>query len=390
MVFPMRSEKTHSGGRRPLPISHGERVEDEGCWHRLDPAAEGTLTTQLAENLRRAMANGVFRAGDRLPGIRQMAKLCGTSVQVPIDAVKTLAEEGLVKPRPRVGCVVLGKSRKLWHGCILMVHVGAHSNYGQNVFCSEVASLLTAANWRVSHFHVPRRKDGYCNLKELARVLAEKSDLVLLPAYDPPVVEVVRKSGIPFMLLATRAGERREPGCIGTTAWTDGLAFADFTAHCREAGVHRILAVRLASPRTPGFLAPRLPDVDVEDMSLTTELNDLWAESLSMLAYEAITARFSARCRARPDLVCFADDYFAFGGLWALERLGLRAPDDVKVVSLSNYGNAPFYPRPLTRFEYNHFAYAAKTVRAILRYLRTGRLPGTVFCDVRYVRGETF
>ena len=74
----------------------------------------------------------------------------------------------------------------------------------------------------------------------------------------------------------------------------------------------------------------------------------------------------------------------------ALERLGLRAPDDIKVVSLCNYGNAPFYPRPLTRFEYNHFEYAAKTVRAILRYLRTGQLPGTVFCAPQYKRGETF
>ena len=386
----MRSEKPCPGGRRRLPIGPGGRAEDEGCWHRLDPAAEDTLTTQLAENLRRAMANGVFRAGDRLPGLRQMAKLCGTSVQVPIDAVKTLAEEGLVKPRPRVGCVVLGKSRKLWHGRILMVQVGAHSNYGQNVFCAEMASLLNAANWRVSHFHVPRRKDGYCNLKELARALAEKADLVLLPAYDPPVVEVVRKSGIPFMLLSARAGERREPGCIGSTAWTDGQAFADFTAHCREAGVHRILAVRLASPRTPEFLAPRLPGVDVEYMSLTAELTDWRAEAFSMLAYDAITARFSDRRRARPDLVYFADDYFAHGGLWALQRLGLRAPDDVKVVSLCNYGNAPFYPRLLTRIEYNHFEYAAKTVRAILRYLRSGQPPGTVFYSPQYKRGETF
>ena len=127
-------------------------------------------------------------------------------------------------------------------------------------------------------------------------------------------------------------------------------------------------------------------------MCLTAELTDLRAEAFSVLAYDAVTARFAAgrRGRARPDLVCFADDYLARGGLWALERLGLRAPDDVKVVSLCNYGNAPFYPRPLTRFEYNHYEFAAKTVRAILRYLREGRLPGTVFCSPRYVRGETF
>ena len=101
-------------------------------------------------------------------------------------------------------------------------------------------------------------------------------------------------------------------------------------------------------------------------------------------------ACFSDRHSRRPDLIYFADDYLAIGGLWALERLGLHAPEDIKVVSLCNYGNVPFYPRPLTRFEYNHFEYAAKTVRAILRYLRTGQLPGTVFCAPQYKRGETF
>ena len=35
-------------------------------------------------------------------------------------------------------------------------------------------------------------------------------------------------------------------------------------------------------------------------------------------------------------------------------------------------------------------AFAAKTVRAILRYLRTGNPPGNVLCNIRYVRGDTF
>ena len=47
--------------------------------YRLDTAAVETLTEQLSENLRRAIANGLYKPGDRLPGIREMAKLCGTS-----------------------------------------------------------------------------------------------------------------------------------------------------------------------------------------------------------------------------------------------------------------------------------------------------------------------
>lgn len=377
-------------GKSPKPRPPVRAPKPDGATYALDPAASETLTEQLTENLRRAIANGVCKPGDKLPGVRRMAALCGTSVQVPIDAVKALAEEGLVRPRPRVGCIVLGRSRKLWHGRVLMVHVGAHSNYGQNVFCAELASRLNAANWRVSHFHVPRRMDGYGNLASFAKMTAEKFDLVLLPAYDPPVVEIVGRSGHPYMLLTAQVGERRGQGCIGSMAWTDSLAIADFAAHCRAAGVRRILDVRPNSCRTPDFHALRQGKLEIEEIRLEGEMSELQAETLCQLAYDAVLTRLSGECAPRPDLICFTDDYIARGGLWALERLGLRAPEDVKVVSLCNYGHAPFYPRPLTRFEHNHFDYAAKTARAILRYLRTGKPPGTVFCDIRYARGETF
>ena len=356
----------------------------------LDAAAEKTLTEQLTENLRRAIVNGDYKIGDRLPGIRQMAKLCGTSVQVPIDALKTLADEGFVKPRPRIGCVVLGKNRKVWHGRILMIHVGAHSNYGQNVFCAEMASLLCAANWRVEHFHVPRRKTGYCNLEHLSKVIAEMCDLVLLPAYDPPVLRIVRESGIPYMLQAAQVGEPKDVGCIGNMSFADMQAVSDFTAHCREAGIRHILNVRFDTYRHSGLDGLRALGVKIEEMRIDVEMSDSHAERISRAAYEAIMERLGGRRTARPDLVYFADDYLARGGLWALERLGMRAPEEVKVVSLCNYGNAPFYPKPLTRFAFNHFDFAAKTVRAILRYLKTGTLPGNVLCNIRYVRGETF
>jgi DNA-binding LacI/PurR family transcriptional regulator len=92
----------------------------------------------------------------------------------------------------------------------------------------------------------------------------------------------------------------------------------------------------------------------------------------------------------RPDLVYFTDDYLARGGFWALEELGLRVPDDMKVVTLTNYGNAPFYPRPLTRIECNPYRNAASVARLVLRFLRTRRFTGSVVEDVRYIRGETF
>ena len=183
----------------------------EGHVYNLDLAAAGTLTEQLTENLRRAIANGIYKPGDRLPGIREMAKLCGPSVQVPIDAFKALADEGFVKARPRIGCIVLGKNRKVWQGRILIVHVGAYTNYSQNVFCAESARLLETANWRVEHAFVPRSGIDEYDITAFRKEITEKYDLVLLPAYDPPVVGLVRDSGLPRRSRSATAASSAAP-----------------------------------------------------------------------------------------------------------------------------------------------------------------------------------
>ena len=82
----------------------------------LDRTCEGTLAEQLAERLRRNIANGVWKPGSVLPGIRELAKLCGTSTRVPKAAISMLEGENLVRPRPRLGCEVLDGDRNVWRG----------------------------------------------------------------------------------------------------------------------------------------------------------------------------------------------------------------------------------------------------------------------------------
>ena len=358
--------------------------------YRLDPAAAGTLTEQLTENLRRAIANGVYKSGDRLPGIREMAKLCATSVQVPIDAMKTLTDEGFVKARPRIGCIVLEQNRKVWRGRILIVHVGAYTNYSQNVFCAETARLLEAANWRVEHAFVPRLGLEEYDLSSIRKEIAERFDLVLLPAYDPPIVRLVLERGLPYMLLSAQVGEFKEPGCIGMTAQASSQAFVDFAEHCREACIRRMLCVTADVCDLKAFEVLKRTDVEVKELVISNGGSDKTAERFACWAYEALMRCLGDGRKPRPDLVFFSDDYLARGGFQALERLGLHAPEDIKVVSLVNTGNVPFYPIPLTRFEHNPFDEAKVMVQMILRYFKTGRTPRTVLCDIRYVRGETF
>ncbi|MBR3222894.1 MAG: GntR family transcriptional regulator [Kiritimatiellae bacterium] len=357
----------------------------------LDSAAAETLTEQLTGNLRRAIANGVFKPGDKLPGVRQMAELCGTSVQVPIAAMKTLAAEGFVKARPRIGCVVLEENRKVWRGRVLIVHVGNHANYSQNAFVNEVSTLIESENWRVEHVFVPR-KEGFGDyiLESLRKKLTEKFDLVLLPAYDQPVIEMVKKSGISCMLIWGLPGTiRSRVDCIMLYS---GMrkALMDFVGHCRTNGIRHIIQMSFddAMPTDIRQLLPKV--ITVEDIIVRPEFSPLRVESFSRCAYDALVARLTDRRTRRPDLIYFNDDYLARGGFWALEKAGLRVPEDIKVVTLTNYGNAPFYPKTLTRIECNPYRNAATVARLALRFLRTRRFAGSVVEDVKYIRGETF
>ena len=355
----------------------------------LDPAAEGTLTSQLAENLRGAIFNGVFSVGDVLPGVRKMAELCGTSVQVPIDALTLLEADGLVKARPRIGSVVLGRNRHAWRGRVLLVHVGVHSNYGDNAFFAEAAAFFVSANWRTEHEYVPRTNgpSGY-SLSSLRRRLSEKYDLVLLPAQDRPLVAAVESSGLPHMLLWGEPGAK-SPSCVGTTICMTAKAFSDMADRCRERGVRRALVVDFDQGRYGTAAALSAAGIAVESIVVRPSMSNLRVESFASKAYDALSERLRNHSSPRPDFVFFADDYLARGGLWAISDAGLSIPGDMLAATVSNYGNAPFFPRELARIEWNPFEDAAKTVRSALGFLRRGKKPGNVFCEFGFVCGES-
>ena len=62
----------------------------------LDPEVKKPLTQQLAELLRKGIVGGSWKAGDVLPGIHELARMCNTSEKVPRKALSILAAEGLV------------------------------------------------------------------------------------------------------------------------------------------------------------------------------------------------------------------------------------------------------------------------------------------------------
>lgn len=65
---------------------------------------------QIADQLRRAVADGAYKVGEKLPSVRALAEQFGVAGATAARAVDVLRQEGLVVSRPGLGTVVRNTS----------------------------------------------------------------------------------------------------------------------------------------------------------------------------------------------------------------------------------------------------------------------------------------
>lgn len=73
---------------------------------RVDPASGVPIFEQLAASVRAELARGGLRAGERLPGAREVAAALGVNIHTVLKAYQLLRDEGLVDLRRGRGAVV--------------------------------------------------------------------------------------------------------------------------------------------------------------------------------------------------------------------------------------------------------------------------------------------
>jgi GntR family transcriptional regulator len=74
----------------------------------LDRNDAARLHEQVAAEIRRAIAEGEAKPGERLPPARHLAAVMGVNPNTVLRALRALREEGLLEMRPRRGIRVLG------------------------------------------------------------------------------------------------------------------------------------------------------------------------------------------------------------------------------------------------------------------------------------------
>ena len=88
------------------------------------PIQSSKVYERIAEQIEQLILNGELRSGDRLPTERELAEQFQASRTAVREAMKTLAQKGLVNMRPGRGTIVIdGTSKAMRHSLGLMIRV---------------------------------------------------------------------------------------------------------------------------------------------------------------------------------------------------------------------------------------------------------------------------
>jgi len=110
------------------------------------PIQSSKVYERIAEQIEQLILNGELRSGDRLPTERELAEQFQASRTAVREAMKTLAQKGLVNMRPGRGTIVIdGTSKAMQHSLGLMIRVGQAGNSTNLVEVREILEPEIAA-----------------------------------------------------------------------------------------------------------------------------------------------------------------------------------------------------------------------------------------------------
>ena len=363
-----------------------------------DATRRSGLSDQLADGLRQAIFTGRYAPGESLPTILEWSKILGVSIRVPEAAIARLVSEGLIVARRRHGCVVAERGNAPnWRGHVLVIVPDSDACYYSSVQLGCVRAQLAAEGYLVSLLTLRRAKDAQgrfdYDLAPLEFALRQSVDLaVLIFNYRrSSVARAISRSGVPFVEFADAAPSRLV-GCMGSVCLDKNSAMRLLAAKCRASRVHRVMQVRAFVGNFDATVLSRMSGVKFSDWMVSGDPERCGtAEGYVRGAMEAFMRRFDEKGRSwLPDMMYFSDDHVASGALMAMLAAGVRVPDDVRVVTLANWGLGPVYPVSLTRLEMNPFEHGEALAQMALGYLRYRRPQGRRSVPLKYVEGDSF
>ena len=356
----------------------------------VDLAGRESLTDQVASGLRKLIAAGYYRVGDRLPSRRPLAKHLGVSEFVVRAAFAELAADHLVGGHAGGGFRVLGEVPNA-KGVQLVLDVSTENmgSYSSGVNRVEFARTAEAVGIHVLPV-VLGSSQAAPYLVPLKNALSLRPDLVVIRTCTTRkriVARLVADSGCPYVT-AELGRLTSSPGrFVGNCRIDMSDALDRFASDCVRASVRFVLQVDFGNDsHLSAEPVLRAHGIGVERLSVQmTKAIDL--DELVNMAERLFTRRLASR--PLPDLVLVTDDYLSLGVREALRLSGLRTPQDVRLVVYSNRGSGLFPTGRIARFELDPREDGRQFARKVVKWLKTGMFD-PVTASVAYCRGASF
>lgn len=355
----------------------------------IDRLASASLTCQVYEGFCTAIADGTYPVGAVLPTREVVARELGVGECTVRAALERLVADGVIVSRPRTGCTVRDAPVCRIKGDILIVTTERSGAYSWFVLQDVLQSELVRAGYRVSTvFYVQGGKNA-ADEKALLAALAENPAFVIIHSCVPrlkQVARIVARSGCKYA--AVSMVSPRIGNCVAAVYPDFSSALDAFVSHCVRARICSVCQIDFGgdSIMNPASRL-ELQGINVERISV--RLGDVFADldAIQSAAAELMVRRI--RLGALPDLFFFSDDFLARGALPVLLENGIRVPGDVSVVTHTNCGFAPAFPRSLTRIEVDVSAFARKLSEGVVSYLSGGGFPRQAETNAAFVVGDT-
>jgi GntR family transcriptional regulator, transcriptional repressor for pyruvate dehydrogenase complex len=172
------------------------------------PIRSNNVSEQIEQQIEQRILSGELRSGDRLPTERELAEQFHASRTAVREAMKSLAQKGLVDMRPGRGTIIIdGTSRAMRHSLGLMMKIGQAVNSSSLVEVREILEpeIAALAAVRATEEHIAAMQEAVAimdaNLNDadayitadndFHRALAEGTQNVLILALVDSIVDLL-------------------------------------------------------------------------------------------------------------------------------------------------------------------------------------------------------
>lgn len=351
----------------------------------IDRSQRWSLVDQMADGLRRAIKSGVYRKGDRLPAVRELVAHFGVSSRIPVAAFKKLSEEGLVDAIPHKGCIVRALRLPVWKGHVVCIVPSGDFSYANAVLSGCVRAAITGAGYLFTQVTVPRLETGRLDMGLLDYTLQQPVDFAVLLGRSHQLAARLEKAGVPFV--SQDFDEcRAHKMCRAVYGISWSRAYRQFAAICGKRRVGRVRrVVKRAGTQADLDAVLANAGISADEWSLSPRRQGRGRlEILRQAAYNAVEALIGEGRDRLPGALFFEDDYMATGAMAALCANGVRFPEDVRIATLVNSGNAPVFSGRYDRFEIDQEECGKTIADAVIKCITGQKVPFRLTFKVRF------